>query len=291
MKLYLGSVTMRDFDGLEATQSSQSFEHAEDSSRDIIAAQPDNLVEEQSDLESPAVRVSDTGQTASAGSVQGSDQLVSGPGEDGLADSATETESVETPIADAIEALIPEMRAYAKRLCRDDALADDLVQDTCMKAWAARESFKTGAEARPWLFRILRNEYYQITRRSWRSVEYDQEKAENTLVASTNLESASDLRVMKQLLGQLPQNQYEAMLLVVAGGFTYEEVGKICGCSAGTIKSRVSRGREAMHRLMQMSDAQLQEKSKTDASDTSNVMTSIVEEIQAIVSRSEGKAA
>lgn len=282
---------MRDTIMEDATLLGQSFEHTQNPTSDGRASQSISLVEGHCDRESLAVGVSDRSQAAIARSVQGTDQAVSERCEADLAADSAQSDIVETPIADAIEALIPEMRAYAKRLCRDDALADDLVQDTCMKAWAARESFKTGAAARPWLFRILRNEYYQITRRSWRSVEYDQEKAENTLVASTDLESASDLRVMKQLLGQLPQNQYEAMLLVVAGGFTYEEVGKICGCSAGTIKSRVSRGREAMHRLMQMSDTLLSENLKNNNCDTSNVMSSIVEEIQAIVGRSEAQAA
>lgn len=228
----------------------------------------------------------DQGSSNRADTVDASGRGIAGSGKKEQLDN----KEAELTIADAIETLLPELRAYAKRLCKDDTLADDLVQDTCMKAWSARQTFRSGSEARPWLFRILRNEYYQITRRSWRSVTYDQEKAEQTLVASTDLESASDLRVMKSMLEQLPTNQYEAMLLVVAGGFTYDEVGAILGCSAGTVKSRVSRGREALHHLMTQNGSGNTVLPRETVNDGC-VMTSIVADIARIVETAERRAA
>lgn len=160
-----------------------------------------------------------------------------------------------TDFADAIEALIPEMRAFARSLCKDAALADDLVQDACLKAWGARDRFRPGAAARPWLFRILRNEYYQHARRSWRNVQAEDGEMEQALVCAENAEAMCDLRLVADDIQALPDGQREAMILVVAGGFTYEEAGEICDCSAGTVKSRVSRAREAIRVAMDHREA------------------------------------
>ena len=155
---------------------------------------------------------------------------------------------------DELERLIPELRAFARGLCRERELADDLVQDTCLKAWQAIESFEPGAPLRPWLFRILRNEYYQYTRRAWRSTPLDQEFAENTLTMPAGLDAKIDFRVLQAVMSTLPDVQREALILVVAAGYTYEEAGEICNCSPGTIKSRVSRAREAVVFKMQRAD-------------------------------------
>ncbi len=138
------------------------------------------------------------------------------------------------------------MRAYARSLCRDRVLADDIVQDACLKAWAARESLLPGIDPQPWLMRIVRNEFLQGARRNWRSAPLDPDFAEQMLVAPAAQESAADLSVIRSLIERLPEAQYEALLLVVAGGYTYEEAAEICGCSSGTVKSRVSRAREAL---------------------------------------------
>ncbi|MEH6695070.1 MAG: sigma-70 family RNA polymerase sigma factor [Hyphomonas sp.] len=157
-----------------------------------------------------------------------------------------------TPLgfADELERLLPELRAFARSLCRNRDLADDLVQETCLNAWAAIDRFQPGAAMRPWLFRILRNEFYQHARRAWRSTELEPEQAERTLVANESLEARSDFRVLQAAIDSLPQTQRDAIVLVVAAGFTYDEAGLICDCSAGTVKSRVSRARDAVMHIM-----------------------------------------
>ena len=152
--------------------------------------------------------------------------------------------------ADELERLLPELRAFARSLCRNRDLADDLVQETCLNAWAAIDRFQPGAAMRPWLFRILRNEFYQHTRRAWRSTELEPEQAERTLLANESLEARSDFRVLQAAIDTLPQAQRDAIILVVAAGFTYDEAGLICDCSPGTIKSRVSRVRDAVLHTM-----------------------------------------
>lgn len=157
--------------------------------------------------------------------------------------------------ADELERLLPEMRAFARSLVRDAELADDLVQDTCLKAWQAIDSFREGAPMRPWLFRILRNEYYQHGRRAWRVSALDPDVAENTLVAPQSMNASLDLGVLQALMLSLPDVQREALLLVAAAGYTYDEAGEICGCSPGTIKSRVSRARDTVTAGMRMADS------------------------------------
>ena len=147
--------------------------------------------------------------------------------------------------ADQLEDNLPHLRAFSRLLCKNTNLADDIVQDTCLKAWQARDSFdpKRGA-LRPWLFRIMRNEYYQKCRRSWRSVNFDVMHFETALTTECGLDARRDLSRMLRSISHLKPSQRDAFLLVVAAGFTYEEAGAVCDCSAGTIKSRVSRARE-----------------------------------------------
>lgn len=147
---------------------------------------------------------------------------------------------------DRLERLIPELRAYARGLCKDPTLADDLVQDTCLKAWSAIDTFDPDRPMRPWLFRILRNEYFQITRRSWRNVSTEPEQLEQAIANESDWLLQSEAARVTDVINRLPINQRDALILVLAAGFTYEEAGKICNCSPGTIKSRVSRAREAV---------------------------------------------
>lgn len=147
--------------------------------------------------------------------------------------------------ADQLEENLPHLRAFARLLCKNSVLADDIVQDTCLKAWQARESYDPGrGSLRPWLFRIMRNEYYQKCRRSWRSVNFDVMHFETALTTECSMDSRHDLSRMLRSVSHLVPDQRDAFLLVVAAGFTYEEAGAACECSAGTIKSRVSRARQ-----------------------------------------------
>jgi RNA polymerase sigma-70 factor (ECF subfamily) len=147
-------------------------------------------------------------------------------------------------------ALIPHLRAFARTLAGEPAGADDLAQDAMMKAWDARASFQMGTNMKAWTFMILRNQFYSEKRRSWRQTQLDQEAAERTLVAVDDPEAPVALDELRLGLGMLPAEQREALILVGAGGFAYEEAAEICGCAVGTVKSRVSRARRALHAIL-----------------------------------------
>ena len=159
-------------------------------------------------------------------------------------------ESSEIGVVGVGEATLPHLRAFARTLCGDPTAADDLAQDAMMKAWDARASFQMGTNMKAWTFIILRNQFYSEKRRSWRQSQLDQEAAERTLVAVDDPEAPVALDELRQGLAMLPPEQREALILVGAGGFAYEEAAEICGCAVGTIKSRVARGRVALEALM-----------------------------------------
>ena len=168
------------------------------------------------------------------------------PGGQGLMVRRVELDAAEEKIfKQDLVALIPHLRAFARTLCGDAAAADDLAQDAVMKAWDARSSFQMGTNMKAWTFMILRNQFYSEKRRSWRQSQLDQEAAERTLVAIDDPSSPIALDEMRLALGMLPAEQREALILVGAGGFAYEEAADICGCAVGTVKSRVSRARRA----------------------------------------------
>ena len=147
-------------------------------------------------------------------------------------------------------ALVPHMRAFARSLTGDAAQADDLAQDTVLKAWRSRSAFEQGTNMKAWVFMILRNQFYSDKRRAWRSTPLDPEVAERSLVANDNPTAALELDDLRQALNQLPVTQREALILVGAGGLAYEEAAVICGCPVGTVKSRVSRARAALEALL-----------------------------------------
>jgi RNA polymerase sigma-70 factor (ECF subfamily) len=155
-----------------------------------------------------------------------------------------------TAFADLLEALLPELRAYARNLCRDPVLADDLVQEACLKAWAARETYDPSVPLRPWAFRILRNLYFQQGRRTWRESPLEPEDAETALIAPDNAEAACDFSMLQRALSHLPETQRAALIAVMAAGLSYDEAGALLGCAEGTVKSRVNRGREALLGLL-----------------------------------------
>jgi RNA polymerase sigma-70 factor (ECF subfamily) len=148
-------------------------------------------------------------------------------------------------------ALIPHLRAFARSLTGDPTAADDLAQDALIKAWDARASFQMGTNMKAWTFMILRNQFYSDKRRSWRQNQLDQEAAERTLVAVDDPESPVALDELRLGLAMLPPEQREALILVGAGGFAYEEAADICGCAVGTVKSRVSRARRALQVILE----------------------------------------
>jgi len=143
--------------------------------------------------------------------------------------------------------LIPHLRAFARTLCGDATAADDLAQDAMLKAWDARASYQMGTNMKAWTFMILRNQFYSEKRRSWRQTQLDQEAAERTLMAIDDPSAPLALDELRSALRTLPDEQREALVLVGAGGFAYEEAAEICNCAVGTVKSRVSRARRALH--------------------------------------------
>ncbi|MDP3459463.1 MAG: sigma-70 family RNA polymerase sigma factor [Hyphomonas sp.] len=147
--------------------------------------------------------------------------------------------------------MVPHLRAFARSLCNNAVAADDLVQDTMLRAWKARESYVAHTSFRAWTFTILRNVFYSEKRRSWRSTELAPEMAERTLVAADDPSKGMELVELRNALDHLPDDQREAIILVGAGGMSYDEAAEIVGCAVGTIKSRVSRARKALSEMLE----------------------------------------
>jgi RNA polymerase sigma-70 factor (ECF subfamily) len=146
--------------------------------------------------------------------------------------------------------VIPHLRAFGRSLSGNRDLADDLVQETLLKAWAARKRFQAGTNMRAWTFIILRNLFLSQMRRARFKGEWDDLVADRVLAAPASQDKHVELADMQRALMHLPQPQREALILVGAGGFAYEEAAEICGVAVGTIKSRVARGRVALEALM-----------------------------------------
>ena len=161
--------------------------------------------------------------------------------------------------------LIPHLRAFARTLTGDPTSADDLAQEAMMKAWDARASYQMGTNMKAWTFMILRNQFYSEKRRSWRQTQLDQEAAERTLIAVDDPEAPVALDELRQALQTLPEEQREALILVGAGGFAYEEAAEICQCAVGTVKSRVSRARKALQATLERGGYARDGKSAGDA--------------------------
>jgi len=143
-------------------------------------------------------------------------------------------------------AMIPSLRSFARGLCGSREMADDMAQDTMMRAWAARDSYLNGTNFRAWLYRILRNNYYSAYRKNSRMVAWDPEVGERLLVTSASQEWGLHLADVKAGLAKLPLEQREVLIMVTAGDMSYEEAAEVVGCAVGTVKSRVSRGRAAL---------------------------------------------
>jgi len=175
--------------------------------------------------------------------------------------------------------VIPHLRAFGRSLSGNRDTADDLVQETLLKAWAARRRFRAGTNMRAWTFIILRNLFLSQMRRSRFKGEWDDLVAEKTLAAPASQDRHVDLSDMHRALQILPQAQREALILVGAGGFAYEEAAEICGVAVGTIKSRVARGRTALEDLMQSGKLPARSTSETNAE---TALTQILEEVDSL---------
>lgn len=139
--------------------------------------------------------------------------------------------------------LVPNLRAFARSLSGSADHADDLVQETLVKAWNSRASFAPGSNLKAWLFTILRNTFLSERRkRKWELQDVDGEGAAQLSVRGNQL-GHMDLLDFQHALDGLPPDQKEALLLIGAEGFSYEEAALMCGCAVGTMKSRVNRAR------------------------------------------------
>ena len=157
----------------------------------------------------------------------------------------------EDEFREELTALIPHLRAFARSLCGNATLADDVAQDALLKAWNARMKYQPGTNLKAWTFTILRNQFYSIKRRSWRATSLEPEVAEQTIVAVDDVEQSVRLNELRKALTALSEDQREALILVGASGLSYDEAAEICGCATGTIKSRVSRARKALADIME----------------------------------------
>ncbi|MCJ2057580.1 sigma-70 family RNA polymerase sigma factor [Methylobacterium sp. J-048] len=147
--------------------------------------------------------------------------------------------------SDIIKAL-PALRTFALSLVGDVSRADDLVQETFVKAWANQARFRPGTNFTAWLFTILRNQFYSELRKHRREIEDVDGTHASQMTSLSDQEDASTLKVVWKQLGTLPVAQRQALLLVGAEGHTYEEAASKLGCQVGTVKSRVSRARSSL---------------------------------------------
>jgi RNA polymerase sigma-70 factor (ECF subfamily) len=145
---------------------------------------------------------------------------------------------------------IPSLRAFAISLSQNNDRADDLVQETLVKAWDKQSSFQLGTNLKAWLFTILRNEFYSQMRKRGREVQDSDGLLTASVAIHPGQQGSVDLKDFRKALETLPEDQREAIILIGASGFSYEEAAEICGCAVGTIKSRVSRARTRLQDIL-----------------------------------------
>ena len=175
---------------------------------------------------------------------------------------------VSPALREALVAQIGNLRAFGVSLCGDRERADDLVQETLFKAWNHLDSFQEGTNLKAWLFTILRNTYFSERRRRKREVEDVDGSYAAKLSSSPEQHGHMDMQDFQEALSGLPDDQREALVLIGAAGFSYEEAAEISGCAVGTIKSRVNRARRRLTDTLQL------EGDRSDAADPTTAPTS-----------------
>ncbi|MBX3552643.1 MAG: sigma-70 family RNA polymerase sigma factor [Pseudolabrys sp.] len=153
-------------------------------------------------------------------------------------------------VRQAVLNAIPSLRAFAISLCGNVDRADDLVQETMLRALANIHSFQPGTNMSAWLFTILRNHFRSEYRKRRREVEDTDGSYAESLKSHPEQQGHVEFGEFREALAKLPPDQREALILVGASGFSYEEAANICGCAVGTIKSRVNRARTRLAELM-----------------------------------------
>ncbi|MBI1649240.1 RNA polymerase subunit sigma [Hyphomicrobium sulfonivorans] len=147
------------------------------------------------------------------------------------------------------------MRAFAISLCGNRDRADDLVQEALVKAWNHLDSFEEGTNLKAWLFTILRNAYFSELRKTKREIADSEGYHAAKLSAPPEQQGHLDLLDLNNALTKLPADQREALILVGAEGFSYEDAAAVAGCAVGTVKSRVNRARTRLNELMSQTPA------------------------------------
>lgn len=158
-------------------------------------------------------------------------------------------------VRDALVGAIPNLRAFAISLVGNPHHANDLVQETLLKAWTHRDKFEPGSNLKAWLFTILRNTYFSEFRKLRREVQDVDGAAAAQLTTPPEQLGRLDVADFRKALARLSADQREALLLVGAEGFSYEEAAEISGCAVGTVKSRVNRARSRLAELMSINSA------------------------------------
>jgi len=211
--------------------------------------------------------------------------MAEGPIEsNGSSDAAEMSEPLsDSDFKDQLAEVIPHLRAFGRSLSGNRDSADDLVQETLLKAWSARSRFQAGTNMRAWSFIILRNLFLSQMRRSKFTGEWDDLAADKLLAAPASQDRHVELGDMHRALMELPQSQREALILVGAGGFAYEEAAEICGCAVGTIKSRVARGRTALEEIMEAGN--LAPRKTHESDDSKTVLQEIMNEVDDLSNR------
>jgi RNA polymerase sigma-70 factor (ECF subfamily) len=160
-----------------------------------------------------------------------------------------------TEFARLLESQLPRLRRYARALTRDPSRADDLVQDTLVRALDKQHLYQDGTNLRAWLFTLMHNQHVNNARRNVRednSLDVDTVAAH--LVAVTDPTASRQLRELDEAIGKLAMEQRQVILLIGLEGMSYEEAAAILDVPIGTVRSRLSRGREALRRLMGMDE-------------------------------------
>jgi RNA polymerase sigma-70 factor (ECF subfamily) len=149
-------------------------------------------------------------------------------------------------LKDDIVALLPDLRAFARFMCREREAADELVQNTVLTALDKQQQFEPGTNLKGWLFTIMRNRFYSDLRAQRRRPSSIDEASAAPIAAVDNPEASLELKELSVALWRLSPQAREALILVGAGGFSYEEAARLCSCSVGTLKARVSRARKQL---------------------------------------------
>jgi RNA polymerase sigma-70 factor, ECF subfamily len=160
--------------------------------------------------------------------------------------------SISDQFRDDLLAAIPSLRAFGLSLTSRGDRADDLVQETLMKAWKYHDSYANGTNMKAWLYTILRNEFYTQLRKRKREVEDADGLYSNKVAVHAEQDGYLEMADLTVALSKLPDDQREAIVLVGASGFSYDEAAKICDCAVGTIKSRVNRARNKLAELLEL---------------------------------------